>query len=265
MIPYCNPVVANTGLSFAMYLGFKNIYLFGVDNGKAVDGMHHSKDSIYKVNNDSDKEVGYESAPISGRRLEGNLGGQVESNDVFASANHQLEKLIAHYDDRTVYNVGDGAKIEGAIATDADELLSITYDADIKKQVELFKNNFLGLGISNVPENALGLEAFEEIMAHLTQLTEEPVSSRAEALELLTRQERFLYTYQDTQLSHLFHIIKGAMLYYHCPMITMLYKYQSEKHSLGIYRELNELWKQYLHEMRVYFPKHYRKKCDLGS
>ncbi|WP_462150931.1 6-hydroxymethylpterin diphosphokinase MptE-like protein [Pseudoalteromonas xiamenensis] len=48
LIPYSNPVVANTALSFALYLGFKNIYLFGVDNGNLPCGSHHSKDSIYK-------------------------------------------------------------------------------------------------------------------------------------------------------------------------------------------------------------------------
>ena len=38
-IPHSNPLVANTALSFALSFGFKDIYLFGVDNGVSMKGL----------------------------------------------------------------------------------------------------------------------------------------------------------------------------------------------------------------------------------
>ena len=264
MIPFCNPVVANTALSYAMYLGFKNIFLFGVDNGKSLTGEHHSSDSIYKKDNNSD-DAGYPSAVIRGRVLPGNLSKQVESNNLFASANHQLEKLIALYPERNIFNVGNGAKIKGAIPTPACDLLPLPPILDKRNEVDSFKESFQPLGIREVSKSSLGLKAFDEITEHLLKIVSEPISSRVEALEQLTRQERFLYTYQTTPMSHLFHILKGAMLYYHCPMITMLYKYDCEQYTVSLFRKLNSLWADYIMEMRAYFPENYKTKCDHGS
>ncbi|KZN32991.1 6-hydroxymethylpterin diphosphokinase MptE-like protein [Pseudoalteromonas luteoviolacea] len=264
-IPYCNPVVANTALSYAMYLGFKNIYLFGIDNGSSVSGNHHSKDSIYKFNQEDEQEEGYISIPLKGKFLPGNRSELVETNDLLASSNHQLEKLIAYFPERTVFNIGDGAKIKGTVPSDVDSLLDLPELSNKDVSIENFKSHFKSLGLDEIPDSVIGFDTFDEICEHLLSIAREPVKTRMEALDVLTRQERFLYSYHLTHRSHLFHIIKGAMLYYHCPMVTMLYKYESEQYTLDIYTELNELWQGYILEMQSYFPEHYRTKCDHGS
>ncbi|KZN47200.1 motility associated factor glycosyltransferase family protein [Pseudoalteromonas luteoviolacea] len=265
-IPFCNPVVANAALSFAMYAGFKNIYLFGIDNGNLLTGEHHSKDSIYKVDQKNDEEEGMLCLAMDGKYLPANFGGQVETNQLFAVAHSQLEKLIDYYPKRAVYNVGNGAKITGAHAVPAEELLPIPEKPNKQVQIEAIKSDFFQqLNIQAVDEQYIGISAFNEMCDHLIELASEDVKNRKAASDCLMRQARFVYSYKNTPLSHLFHMVKGALLYYHCPLLTLLYTYKDEHYTLQSYTKLNTLWISYISEMKDFYELNYRAKCDLGK
>ncbi|MDP2635427.1 MULTISPECIES: 6-hydroxymethylpterin diphosphokinase MptE-like protein [unclassified Pseudoalteromonas] len=264
-IPYCNPVVANAALSFFLYMGFRNIYLFGIDNGKDPLGSHHSKDSIYKVSNDDDTE-GYKSLELNGRLIEGNLGGHVVSNDLFLVAHTQLEKLLSHYKINTCINVGNGAKLQGAIPTASDDLIDIEKDIDKELAIDQIKNGyFTVLPIDDVEDKFIAIDRLDEICEHILSIANETSSTRIDCAKQLQRQARYIYSLKGSSLEHLFHIIKGALLYYHCPMITLLYQYESEEFCIEQYHQLNELWKSYITEIMDDYKIHYDEKCDLGK
>ncbi|MBB1293551.1 motility associated factor glycosyltransferase family protein [Pseudoalteromonas sp. SG43-7] len=265
LIPYCNPVVANAALSFLLHMGFRNIYLFGIDNGKQPSGSHHSKDSIYKVNNDDDSE-GYGSLEFNGRLIEGNLGGHVVSNDLFLVAHAQLEKLLSLYKVNNCINVGNGAKLQGAIPTAADNLIDIEKEIDKELVISNIKNNyFTVLPVDDVEDRLIAVDRLQDICEHLLSIIDEDITSRSIAAKQLQRQARYVYSLRNTSLGHIFHIIKGALLYYHCPMITLLYQYEDEVFCLEKYKQLNKLWKCYIQEIMADYKIHYDEKCDLGK
>jgi hypothetical protein len=266
LIPYSNPVVANTALSFSLFIGFKNVYLFGVDNGNLPCGSHHSKDSIYKQNQDDEEEEGFGCLKMDGKKIPGNLGGYVTTNELFSTAHSQLEKLISLFPDATVYNVGNGAKLKGAIPSDTDSLLPLNTNMSKAEQVEFLKSgSFDNLSVTNVDDTFIAVSRFNEICDHLTEICNTEVSSRKDAAEVLQRQSRYIYALRDSALNHLFHIIKGALLYYHCPMLTLIYSYKDERYTLVKYKALNKLWKGYIAEMREHYSLHFRTMCDLGK
>lgn len=265
-IPYSNPVVANTALSFVLFLGFRNVYLFGVDNGKDPGGAHHSKDSVYRPSNDDDESLGLGHLEIKGHTLEGNLGGKVVSNDLFMIAHAQLEKLLSYYDVDTCLNIGSGAKIEKALPVKAEDLLDIEENYDINNTVELIKSNcFNVFNVDDVSKEIIALDGLNELVSHICDIASESVNSRKEAAEQLRRQSRYLYAYRYSTWGHLFHVIKGSLLYYHCPMITLLYSYEDETYCLTQYKKLNQLWLSYIKEIYTHFCGHYTDKCDLGK
>ncbi|MDK1313286.1 6-hydroxymethylpterin diphosphokinase MptE-like protein [Pseudoalteromonas ardens] len=264
-IPYCNPVVANAALSFVLYLGFRNVYLFGVDNGKAPGGAHHSKDSIYRARNEDTEDEGHCHLEIEGHTLPANFGGHVLSNDLFMIAHAQLEKLLRYYDVTTCLNVGSGAKIDKAMAVHAEDLLDIEGDYDTERLVEQIKAEcFSTFPLDDVSEESIALEGLKELTEHICSIASEPVTSRREAADQLRRQARYLNAYKQSKWGHLFHVIKGSLLYYHCPLITLLYTYEDEAFSLEQYQRLNELWMSYIKEIYTHFCDHYTEKCDLG-
>jgi hypothetical protein len=265
-LPYCNPVVANTALSFALFFGFRNIYLFGVDNGNLPCGSHHSKDSIYKQDQSDDSESGYLCMPMQGKRIEGNLGGYVITNQLFLTAHRQLEKLISLYSGSTVYNVGPGAKLKGTHPLNVHELLPISKKIDIEEQVSIIKNDFFyALPNDTISEEIIAINKFEDICDHLVSLCESEIDSREKAADMLKRQERYVYAFRNTTLHHLFHTLRGALLYYHCPLVTLLYTYKDEQFSLQRFHEANKLWKEYILAMKTSYRQHYHEKCDWGK
>lgn len=263
-IPYCNPLVANTALSYFLYMGFRNIYLFGVDNGSTLDGAHHSKDSIYKLKNDDDTD-GYMSLPISGHTLPGNLGGTVVSNDLFMVAHSQLEKLVMYYQALDIVNVGGGAKIKNTISTGVTDLLNIEVSLNKFDKIEYIKNEYFQvLPIERVDESVIAIERLDTLCSDILSIAREEVKSREQASLNIKRQQRYLYAYRDTVFGHLFHLVKGALLYYHCPMITLLYSYKDEKFTLDMFNKLNDLWISYVEDIQKDYRLSYDSKCDWG-
>lgn len=261
-IPYCNPLVANTALSFFLNFGFKNVYLFGVDNGSLPSGKHHSTHSFYKKS-ESDQE-GIACAPVTQSKLKGNLGNSfVFTNDLYKISRSQLEKLIAHYPKRDVFNVGNGAWIEGAHPLASGELIDHQYDIDKPILVEAIKKSYFErLAMTNLSESDYQVHRFTEACEHLLEIMDESFSSISEASAILKRQQRYVYSFKNTVLGHIFHLLKGSLLYYHCPMITLLYSYEDTDFTLEKFNELFELWKQYIIDMKLYFAENYKKFCD---
>ncbi|WP_200763831.1 6-hydroxymethylpterin diphosphokinase MptE-like protein [Nitrosophilus alvini] len=131
-----SPTVTNLAFSFALNMGFRQIYLFGVDLGYKDETKHHSKYSVYYA----DKEFKKEKADIY-REVEGNFGGYVKTDRIFDATKTSLERNIRLYPDAYVYNASDGAKIEGAIPLKSNEIkLDRKY---IKEKVkEIIESNF---------------------------------------------------------------------------------------------------------------------------
>lgn len=102
------PTVANTALISAIYLGFREVYLFGVDMGSKAGGRFHARDSVYGAGLKA--EVAAPAAP-----LPGNFGGLATGVEVFNWARKVLENVVHAYPEVRVYNCSDGARIAGAV------------------------------------------------------------------------------------------------------------------------------------------------------
>ena len=136
-IKLSNPVVGNAGLASAIYFGFENIYLFGVDNGKKIgtNNMHSSYTTLYTNRGVVDNAGPYQIEKV----LPGNFGGQCESSFFFVMSGHNIsfllqmeklnnEKLVCH-------NCSDGIFMENTIPTHSEDLIKeFSAKPDIDKQ-----------------------------------------------------------------------------------------------------------------------------------
>lgn len=103
------PTVANTGLIAAVRLGFRDIYLFGVDMGSKVPGKFHAEGSVYGAGIRAEIATPSNSIP-------GNFGGEVTGVPIFDWSRHVLANVARHYRREVrVYNCSDGAYIDGTI------------------------------------------------------------------------------------------------------------------------------------------------------
>ncbi len=113
-----NPIVGNLGVSAGLALGFRNVVLFGLDNGKNIkaDRMHSKYSVTYGENGLSDTSGNYNTQ--NGPLLPGNFGGEVAANYIFRLANRHMElviRLMKKNDAQLqIINCSGGALIEGA-------------------------------------------------------------------------------------------------------------------------------------------------------
>ena len=102
-----DPLAANAGLSFAMHVGFREVYFLGVDVGSPFKDRGHAKGSVYERR---------DGEPIKNLDLPvpGNFGGTAWTTPVLQWSKENLEKLISFRRGRVFYNLGTGALIKGA-------------------------------------------------------------------------------------------------------------------------------------------------------
>ncbi len=102
------PTVGNTALISAVRLGFREIFLLGVDMGSKDGERFHARESVYGL--------GLKSENASPSRVfPGNFGGEVTGEVIFNWSRKVLETVIGTFRTVTVYNCSDGTRIAGAI------------------------------------------------------------------------------------------------------------------------------------------------------
>lgn len=263
-MPNCGPMVSNLALSYAMTMGFKDIYLIGVNNG-AIAQNTHSKYSIY-----NDKELKYKTPMSSGAKykLEGNLGVDVMATSLLSISKKMMDSIVTVFSKNNkqfVYNVGHGAKIKNTYPLSEDNVMPEKRVFNKSDIIEKIKSDFFKHDLVSFEESQLEFDLFDEICDHLISIGNEPFESRKDASDLLKRQSRYLYAFRQSRYMHLFHMLKGSMLYYHSPMITMLYQYEDDYLTLKYFRDALELWNNYILEIKEDYRKSWQTKCGAGS
>ncbi|MCH2058705.1 MAG: DUF115 domain-containing protein [Thalassotalea sp.] len=259
-IPYTNPLVSNTGAAFAASLGFNEVYFIGIDNGYADNGLHHSKHSFYH-------KPGHEELnpyKNTNRILKGNFGGDVRSTDILSVSKTQLDKLVQKYRDITFYNVGDGAYIEGAIPLREQDMFVDKYQGNKLELVESIKTTqFAAPEVEDI-DSYVHVDKFAEICQHMLDISSREANTRDEALDILSRQSRYVYSLKGTALSHFFHMLKGSLLYVHCPLVTMLYSYEEDEETMNYFKKGLAIWDDYILSIQKDFEVNWKKPCDMG-
>ncbi len=105
---YSNPTVVNGGLSLAVNMGFREIYLFGTDMGYKDPKKHHARGNVAL----KEGTEFYKEKESQEYELEGNFGGTVYSNWLLVWARSMIQDLLKSAKGVRVYNTSDGAKIE---------------------------------------------------------------------------------------------------------------------------------------------------------
>ncbi|TMO43806.1 motility associated factor glycosyltransferase family protein [Pseudoalteromonas ruthenica] len=257
-LPASGPMVSNTALSFALCMGFTEVYLFGVDNGYSLGGVTHSELSIY-----NDKKLKEQFKPLKGARIEfeGNLEHPVKATPLMAMSKTTFDRLVKGASQCHVYNVGEGAKIEGAMALKESDVGLANTVTDKCKLVEDLKSLlFKSVEIEDI-ETKISFEEFDSLCQYLIDIGNRDFSSRDEAHAILKSQQRLVYAYRKSVNPHLFNLLKGSLLYFHCPLITLLYYFDDEQETLKHFRSAFSVWLELIEKIKDDFPVNWKAKC----
>ena len=113
-IGFAAPVVGNLALRLAAALGFQTVYLFGLDCGVRSVDRKHARGSVYEAHDDLRRR---EQALRYDLPVPGNFGGTILTDPLFNWSRLRYQAFITAFgagSGLTVFNCGDGARIEGA-------------------------------------------------------------------------------------------------------------------------------------------------------
>tara|TARA_Y100000814_G_scaffold277934_1_gene239346 strand:- start:12962 stop:16324 length:3363 start_codon:yes stop_codon:yes gene_type:complete len=139
-LEYSYPTVSNFAIDCALELGFKQIYLFGVDLGFVDQKHHHSKQSGYYLE-DGKEYIEYTRAHDTSLTVEGNLRPIVNTKYEFKMSKSVIELALENASaDVEVYNLNDGAKIRGTIPLELQNILILSDSRKKANAVEWLEN-----------------------------------------------------------------------------------------------------------------------------
>ncbi|MGL6365245.1 6-hydroxymethylpterin diphosphokinase MptE-like protein [Aeromonas veronii] len=224
-----NPLVGNIGVSAPIHLGFKNIYLFGLDNGYKNKGHHHSKFSAY-YNSDKGAEVlGELMYGDSQWQHEGNFGGVVISNAMFNTSRKVIEQVLAANEHVQCFNCSDGAKIAKARPLPDSE---ISFSGVIDKAELIHQITQLSTPIPLSKEDFkpyLDVEFFDVLIDKMMGEWQQKFSSRNEINQLMLRNFGYLAQIAATRQKHISQIMIGSMNYVFTILSSILYSFDGEE------------------------------------
>ncbi|WP_220721076.1 motility associated factor glycosyltransferase family protein [Agarivorans litoreus] len=260
-ILYSYPTVSNCALSYVLQVGFRQIYLFGVDLGFKDPTKHHSKHSAYFNSKDGKALYDYSSHGV-GFRVPGNFDSYVFTKHEFKYSSEILSKALSGFDNVECYNTSDGAYISGTMPLRAENILLVNDRVDKNCLKKDLKNNAYKSAFHYLTKRFEKQFRFESFAQHCDELidilTKEP-ASWDEILEQLNRQVTLVKESVLDNESLFYYLVRGSASFCLTYLTRLAYSSEDEAVCLERYAKGKSIWIDYLREMRV------KVENDLGE
>lgn len=213
-----NPTCTNGGVDFALRMGFKQVYLFGVDLGFREDGKHHASNSLYF---DGDEKSAQLSAMMkqadqnhkSSKSAEGNFGGEVRTLELYQHSRDAMETSIAEFFNAKVFNLNDGMLIRGAQPLHAEDCV---IPAPTHTKAEILEQVFAAFTRDYQGDMAERLGWLEEQVGAIAEdahrLFERPITNKMDVADALFDFHQYLFDDQS-KATQIFPMVRGSMLH----------------------------------------------------
>lgn len=252
-----NPLVGNIGLSFPITLGFKNLYLFGLDNGYKDESHHHSKHSAYYDKEGNPIEsLSKMVVANSGLRLPGNFGGEIIANRIFATSVKVMDNLLKYHSDVECHNCSDGVLIENSIPLHIDKLKLTNVIKSKKEIIDYIYNNMFEpfQADFSLLKKALAPELYCGIIDKLIMHWREPLETRSDVIERMQQQFEYITSLAHTPFHHIYRVLVGTMNYVFSIVSTMAYRFADEEETLNIVGNGVDVIIEYFEHTKKIYP-----------
>jgi len=215
------PTITNTALNLCLALGFRTIYLIGVDFGFIDKSRHHSEHTVYLKALPQDEKLQrlFSKTSKSTLQVAGNFDPVVNTTNIFNAARMQMADDIRRVGRGVaIYNLNHGARIDGAEPTQAD---SVTIPGDVDKAalIEAIQSAFqvtrpdLRKGMAQI------LDLIDEFAPTLNEIVSVPLDRKRAVIEVMDALYQYVFSREvvATPLSVMF---RGSLLQ------IMAYSYQ---------------------------------------
>ncbi|MFQ3220572.1 MAG: hypothetical protein ACI8R9_000163 [Paraglaciecola sp.] len=238
------PTVSNFALNFFIKLGFKQLYLVGVDLGFSDQEKHHSKQSGYYDNNGK-SIYNYSEKDNTSLIVPGNFRQKVFTKQEFKIAKMVMEQSIKATSVEC-YNTSDGAKISGSMPLRLANILLVNTPNKkrncLKKLKEKCfvtkpKNYFL-----NEYKKRYSDEYFLDESEGFRTVLARPIDNLEEAENLIEQQKAMLFDSYRNNRSLFFYLLYGTVNYANVVFNKVAYSLNERGFSEKDFNTTRKLW-----------------------
>ncbi|WP_415897484.1 6-hydroxymethylpterin diphosphokinase MptE-like protein [Neptuniibacter sp. QD72_48] len=253
----CNPTVGNTGLALAIALGFREVYLFGMDFGFSSGTQHHSKHSThYSIDKQHTASLNlYKTDDNKNFYLKGNFQEQILTNATFKFAKISMEMCLSQPKSINCYNTSNGIYIEGTTPIKPNQIES---NVQIKNKGSivnnLFENYFYNSGIEKNASQEETLKDFYFLEESIENL-KKSFSTRPKSIDQvqyeLFRHHNILNSLKNSSKGkYLYPLIKGSITSFCIILNKALYLGHNQKDSIIIYKKVLNIYLDFLDSIK---------------
>ncbi|EKP0261932.1 motility associated factor glycosyltransferase family protein [Aeromonas sobria] len=220
-IEYSNPFVGNTGLNYAALLGFKEIYLFGVDNGYKSADKHHSSLSLYY---NEKQEAKYNQDLNETFPARGNFGGEVRINHLFGLSIHNMARVLENYPEVCCVNSSDGAYVAGAEPRRVEHINPTWPDFNKRAFIDdLLSRCFKPFDVASIDfQSAINVPFFNDVVNKLLDDWKAVPRNRNAIQSMMQRHHDYLLYLLMSRDSHLYRVLIGSINYFYANIISLM-------------------------------------------
>ncbi|WP_323926773.1 motility associated factor glycosyltransferase family protein [Aeromonas caviae] len=248
-----NPLVGNTGLATACRLGFKNIYLFGIDNGYKSDKHHHSKYSFYFDENGKAKEkLSLQVSKKSKYLIPGNFEGEVETTNMMITSKTVMENLLKEYNSVSVNNCSDGAKIEGATPTKINEIYIVDDHVDKVTLLNYIATEMyrpMNIDIESLSEK-INVDLFNELVDKFVSAWSRDFLTRQDIITTMMEVYDYFMIVRENNYGHIYRTLIGSVNYSYSVILSTLYRFESSDALFLIVNDIIAIMIEYFISMK---------------
>ncbi|AXT37687.1 DUF115 domain-containing protein [Alteromonas sp. BL110] len=242
------PTVSNFVINYVLELGFKQVYLFGVDLGMVDVKHHHSKSSGY-YKKDGDELFNHAERTDTSLVVPGNLRPYVNTKFEFNMSKSVIEKTLAAFSDADVYNLNDGAKIVGSPPLEQDALI-ITNSLEDKQAAMNWIQNKAHAPIPATEfqkrfAQRFNHDALIEDITNFKALSEREFNGREDIDKLVFDQRKFLVEAYLRKCSILFFYFNGTSNYINS-IFSKLTHFKNDELVMEKFEAIRECWHNFL-------------------
>lgn len=249
-----NPLVGNIGLSFPVELGFKNIYMFGLDNGYKDIHHHHSKFSAYYDKNGNPIEALTKLVTKrKGINLPGNFGGTVVAHNMFALSAKVMSVLLKSKKDINCFNCSDGVYVDGAKPLHLEEIIIPEMYVDKKQLINKFYSDcFSPFPVdASMLKSKLATDVFNNVVDDIIKHWVAPIKSRADIIERMQQIHEYIYSLIMSGYPHIYRVLIGTITYVFSSILVLVFKTSKEEEINHVIYDAIKIMTSYFEETKI--------------
>lgn len=254
-ILYSYPTVSNCAIAYALALGFKQLYLFGVDLGFKDPRYHHSQQSAYFKEQDGSEIYDYAQHGV-GLRVKGNFDEFVFTKYEFRYSAEIIEKTLALYSNVDCYNTSDGAYINGTIALPPEQVLILNSSIDKAAFRQLLLNDAYDTHTTNLAkllDDWFNDSHFVFYIEQMQKILRQECHGWQDILEQQMQQMAVLGQGAANSHSLFFVLMRGSVNFCLTYLTRLAFSCEDETVCLERYEQGKAIWQNYLTAIAEHF------------